>query len=159
LPEAAATATGAPLASQTSDSKKTASAKPANRFDMGPSFDQLGISVPGPNGGPSAADALDGPASPLKDADLASADTPPPGFPAVPAWRRAAQQAHTAPSGFVSGSDKVAPDPGQFTSRAIANNQTPGHPAIYDASEGTPLDPLLDKSYDLNHPKSVPPLK
>jgi UPF0755 protein len=30
---------------------------------------------------------------------------------------------------------------------------------IYDASEGTPLDPLRDKTYDLNYPKTVPGLK
>ena len=29
---------------------------------------------------------------------------------------------------------------------------------IYDASEGTPLDPLLDKSFDLNSPKIIPKL-
>ena len=29
---------------------------------------------------------------------------------------------------------------------------------IYDASEGTPLDPLLNKTWDLNSPKTVPPM-
>ena len=29
----------------------------------------------------------------------------------------------------------------------------------FDASEGTPRDPLLDKTYDLNSPKQVPQLK
>jgi UPF0755 protein len=29
---------------------------------------------------------------------------------------------------------------------------------IFDASEGTPLDPLLNKTYDLNYAKTVPPL-
>jgi len=159
LPEAAATGTGAPQADQANGSKKMASAKPLNRFDMGPSFDQLGISVPGPNGGPSAADTLDGPASPVQASDLAAADLPAAGFPAVPAWRRADQKAHTKPSSFTLDSNKAVLDSGQFTSSAQANNQPPAHPAIYDASEGTPLDPLLDKSYDLNSPKSVPPLK
>jgi UPF0755 protein len=28
-----------------------------------------------------------------------------------------------------------------------------------DASEGTARDPLLNKSFDLNSPKSIPPLK
>jgi UPF0755 protein len=31
-----------------------------------------------------------------------------------------------------------------------------GHPRIYDASEGTPLDPLLNKTYDLSYAKVVP---
>ncbi len=29
---------------------------------------------------------------------------------------------------------------------------------IFDASEGTPLDPLLNKTYDLNYAKTIPPL-
>jgi UPF0755 protein len=29
-------------------------------------------------------------------------------------------------------------------------------PSIVDASEGTTLDPLLNKTYDLNYPKTVP---
>ena len=31
-----------------------------------------------------------------------------------------------------------------------------GHPRIYDASEGTALDPLLNKTYDLSYAKVVP---
>ena len=34
----------------------------------------------------------------------------------------------------------------------------PGRRAV-DASEGTARDPLLNKTYDLNSPKTVPPLK
>ena len=33
-----------------------------------------------------------------------------------------------------------------------------GHPRIYDASEGTKLDPLLNKTYDLSFAKVVPTL-
>jgi hypothetical protein len=32
-------------------------------------------------------------------------------------------------------------------------------PRAFDASEGTPLDPLLNTTYDLNFPKVVPSLK
>jgi UPF0755 protein len=35
---------------------------------------------------------------------------------------------------------------------------TPTHSRAFDASEGTPLDPLLNKTYDLNYTKVVPPL-
>jgi hypothetical protein len=40
----------------------------------------------------------------------------------------------------------------------------PPHPAgarsrAFDASEGTPLDPLLNTTYDLNYPKAIPSLK
>ena len=31
-----------------------------------------------------------------------------------------------------------------------------GRPRIYDASEGTPLDPLRNKTYDLSYAKVVP---
>jgi UPF0755 protein len=34
----------------------------------------------------------------------------------------------------------------------------PARPRIFDASEGTPLDPLLNKTYDLNYGKTVPSL-
>jgi UPF0755 protein len=39
--------------------------------------------------------------------------------------------------------------------------QHPGatRPRAFDASEGTPLDPLLNQTYDLNFPKVVPSLK
>jgi UPF0755 protein len=33
-----------------------------------------------------------------------------------------------------------------------------GRPRIYDASEGTKLDPLLNKTYDLSYAKVVPTL-
>ncbi len=34
-----------------------------------------------------------------------------------------------------------------------------GHPRIYDASEGTKFDPLLNKTYDLSYAKVVPALR
>ena len=49
---------------------------------------------------------------------------------------------------------------------ASADNTAPppaahpgARPRAFDASEGTPLDPLLNTTYDLNYPKVVPPLK
>ncbi len=36
--------------------------------------------------------------------------------------------------------------------------QTPPRPRAFDASEGTKLDPLLNKTYDLNYPHTIPPL-
>jgi UPF0755 protein len=41
----------------------------------------------------------------------------------------------------------------------VAGLDSPAAPRrIFDASEGTPLDPLLNKTYDLNYAKTVPPL-
>jgi UPF0755 protein len=41
----------------------------------------------------------------------------------------------------------------------MASADTAARPHAFDASEGTPLDPLLNKTYDLNYPKVVPLLK
>jgi UPF0755 protein len=60
-----------------------------------------------------------------------------------------------------TGPKQAALDPDQQPQPA-SNTPVP-NPAnkgkIFDASEGTALDPLLDKSYDLNSAKSVPVLK
>jgi UPF0755 protein len=34
-----------------------------------------------------------------------------------------------------------------------------GRPRIFDASEGTRLDPLLNRTYDLSYAKVVPPMQ
>ena len=46
-------------------------------------------------------------------------------------------------------------------SGALVNPAPNGKPRILDASEGTALDPLLNKTWDLNSPKTVdtPPAK
>lgn len=66
--------------------------------------------------------------------------------------------------GPVDSSASVAPaDPKAFAAAAalgaVAPNgrQPPAHPKIIDASEGTPLDPLRNTTYDLNYAKTVPP--
>jgi hypothetical protein len=55
----------------------------------------------------------------------------------------------TQPSGFATPQGDTA-IPG-----AIARRR----PTAFDASEGTLLDPLLNTTYDLNYPKTVPSLK
>jgi UPF0755 protein len=133
---------------QAGDPKKKISGrstKPLSGFSMGQSFDQLGISVPGPNGGPSAADALDGPVEPVQASDLASDRTT---MPPSPLFRKLDQKDLPKRFGSSSGAEQPLPKP-----------QDKDHPAIYDVSEGTKLDPLLDTTYDLNHTKTVPSLK
>jgi UPF0755 protein len=136
--------------------KKTAarSAKPLSGFSVGQSVDALSISVPGANGRPSAADSLDGPADTIQASDLASDKSM---FPAEA--RRFEQKLHPNPvraAGLAPGADQPL-DAGKFAPAAKAPDSA--HPAIYDVSEGTSLDPLLDKTYDLNHPKTVPAIK
>ena len=47
--------------------------------------------------------------------------------------------------------DSASPAPAQAQPATAS-----GRPRIYDASEGTPLDPLLNKTYDLSYAKVVP---
>ncbi len=79
----------------------------------------------------------------------------------VSAARRADEKAAAAQFGLSAGSDKLPPQtdlavndpqPGDVP-RGIAPN-VKGR--VIDASEGTRLDPLLNKTYDLNSPKTVP---
>ncbi len=50
-------------------------------------------------------------------------------------------------------------DPASADARVAAlDNPAPPRPRAFDASEGTPLDPLRNKTYDLNYPKTVPPM-
>ena len=48
------------------------------------------------------------------------------------------------------------PDPGPAVAAATPPKTPPLHPKIFDASEGTALDPLRDKTYDLNSGKTIP---
>jgi hypothetical protein len=74
--------------------------------------------------------------------------------------RRAEQRARSARLGMPAGSDELPseqPDP-------LQPNRNLGEPAtrmvrIFDASEGTALDPLKNKTWDLNSPKTVPALR
>jgi len=43
----------------------------------------------------------------------------------------------------------------------LSNKQSPGvqrQPKVFDASEGTPRDPLLNTTYDLNYVQNIPKL-
>jgi len=131
--------------------------KPLRSFSLGQSFDQLGISVPEPNGGSSARDALDGPAEPVQASDLASDRM------AVPAsaFRRLDQKTPAPRLGLnlAAGAQPPGSESNSLSPAPAAKPQDKDHPAIYDVSEGTSLDPLLDTTYDLNHSKTIPSLK
>ncbi|SFK09974.1 endolytic transglycosylase MltG [Methylocapsa palsarum] len=120
-------------------------------FTMGPGLDDLGISVRGVMASP--AETLDGPvsASEPQDARVETAT-----FPISPA-RRAEQKAHAARFGLSPGADELPPEPA--AAPAPQNAGTPGRARVVDVSEGTPLDPLRNKTYDLNYPKTVPAMK
>jgi len=70
------------------------------------------------------------------------------------------QQSRAARYGGLDGAAKLS------GGNLVASVETPtatllagGRPRAFDASEGTPLDPLLNTTYDLNYPKVVPTLK
>ena len=106
---------------------------------MGPGLDDLGISVRGVGSPRAAANLLDGPV----DQSDAAAQQPDP-------TSVAAGAGEPQPAGPSAGNP-------QDVGASAANTATPqGRGRVIDVSEGTPLDPLLNKTYDLNYAKSVP---
>ena len=87
-------------------------------------------------------------------------------YPVSPA-QRAEQRARAARLGLAAGSDELpgealggrlaqdAAPPAGATALAASGGR-PFRPRAFDASEGTPLDPLRDKSWDLTSAKTVP---
>ncbi len=114
------------------------------------SIEELGAVVAGVNDAPVEGDAF----------AFADSDRPDPGTvasvplsPAMLADQRAREAKYGTPV-LASG------DP--TNAAAATGSQQPtasGRPRIFDASEGTKLDPLLNKTYDLGYPKVVPALR
>lgn len=117
--------------------------RPANAVVLGPGLDDLGITVRGIGSPKAAANLLDGPVD----------QSDPQG-----------QLAYSAASPVIAAAneqDATSPRPSDDLSENATNaGSAPvsqaASPKIIDASEGTPLDPLLNKTYDLNYPKTVP---
>ncbi|HUB64491.1 MAG TPA: endolytic transglycosylase MltG [Methylocella sp.] len=133
---------------------KPAKVKPAadiSAFTLGPGLDELGISVGGVSS-PSAA-TLDGPIG-QEDA----ADAPSDG--SSPAPDGAERTMRAMPVGFQPGAgDSSNPPAGSGTpAPPPQNDRQAAHPKAFDASQGTPLDPLRNKTWDLNYAKTVPPM-
>ena len=128
-----------------------------NAFAMTPGLDDISFDTKRGGKGPNAAELLDGPAT---DQDAAL-----PGDPAtypVSPTRRAEQKAMAMKLGLDPGSDALPKDmtatPLPQAAAAYAPTNAP-RPRAFDASEGTALDPLRDKSWDLNSAKVVPNLR
>ncbi len=83
-------------------------------------------------------------------------------FPVSPA-QRADEKARALQYGFAAGSNNLPPTTEVVSAEEGASlapvKPSPGKGRVIDASEGTKLDPLLDKTYDLNTPKTVPVFK
>jgi UPF0755 protein len=59
-------------------------------------------------------------------------------------------------TGTVTLASTTVADPPAAAPAQASPGTASGHPRIYDASEGTPLDPLRNKTYDLSYAKVVP---
>jgi UPF0755 protein len=96
---------------------------------------------------------LDGPA---EDASPAAADSPTRGDSSRRVTLAAADL--DGPAAPVENNASAYADP---SGSGVANAAPNGKPRIYDAAEGTALDPLLAKNWDLNSPKTIdtPPAK
>ncbi|VTZ49726.1 Endolytic murein transglycosylase [Methylocella tundrae] len=118
-------------------------------FAMGPGLSELGISV---RGAPGIVD-LDGPIGRSDGVD--APDSPSPTAASTRSFAANAGAAEAAPGAqadqLVDGADK-----GDAPLAPASNGP---HPRVIDVSEGTPLDPLRDKTYDLNYAKTVPSAK
>jgi len=119
---------------------------------VGPGFktiEESGAVVAGVNDGPAEG--------------LAFGDADPPGAGAGPIASAplspamlADEKAREAKYGTATLVSNVAIDSAGAAPAQASPGTASGRPRIYDASEGTPLDPLLNKTYDLSYAKVVP---
>ncbi|MGH6838966.1 MAG: endolytic transglycosylase MltG [Methylocella sp.] len=140
----------AATASRMTGAKPTAN---VNAFTFGPGLDELGISIGGVSS--PAATTLDGP---VGQEDAAGV----PGNVVSPRPAGAARTAGATPAGFPPGrgdSPDHSGEPGLSPAPPAENNGRALRPRGFDASEGTALDPLRNKTYDLNYAKTVPALQ
>ena len=139
-------------------SSKTTGAKPAaniSAFTFGPGLDELGISIVGV---PSPAAAmLDGPIRPRGCGGHAKRWH----FPRV-RWCGAEDACDAC--WLLAGGPTIYRIPSEVQGVSPApppqnNGQEAVHPKAFDASPGTPFDPLRNKTYDLNYAKTVPAIR
>jgi UPF0755 protein len=116
-------------------------------YTFGPGLEELGISVRGDD---SPAAMLDGP---VNDEDRALGSSPSAALPAGPNGGTEQKSSAAGLGPAAIGNDALAePERPQGEGR-------PERARVLDASEGTPLDPLGNKTYDLNYAKTVPAIK
>jgi UPF0755 protein len=119
----------------------------------GKTIEDLGAVVTGVNDGPAEGDAF---ADATASIDGSGSAGSVPLSPALLADEKAreAKYGRGAPSASPPSADPAAA--GVQTASASAQPTASGRPRIFDASEGTRLDPLLNKTYDLSYAKVVP---
>ena len=117
------------------------------------SIEEIGAVVAGVNDGPPEGEAFTDPDPPGTGTEPIASVPLSPGMLAEERAREAKYGTPAAASNLIAaGAVATAQAPAQPGTAS-------GRPRIYDASEGTPLDPLLNKTYDLSYAKVVPTLQ
>ena len=109
---------------------------------MGPSLEDMGIAVRGVNA-PAFESFLDGPVS----SGISAAGEEPANFAVVPVENKRLAQMQESAARFGLGSQNS--DPRLIEAR-------PARVRVVDASEGTNIDPLLNRKWDLNSVQTIP---
>ena len=144
-----AAATAEPVAPKPGAAKSATPAPLSNgKYGVDPKLDKsLGLSFPAPR------NVMDGPL------DDRSEDIDPSLYPMNPE-RRTQQRAQASRLGLPSGSDDLtSAENAPLRSTTGPSDSGVRLVRIFDASEGTALDPLKNKTWDLNTPKTVPLLR
>ncbi|HET6378815.1 MAG TPA: endolytic transglycosylase MltG [Methylocella sp.] len=123
----------------------------ASAYTFGPGLDELGISL----GGMAPAAILDGPEGDENETETLAAGGMTPGLRGAGAKMAGEERlSRTA----AQADSQEAPIPPQAAQAAPAGS-APRRAHAFDASAGTPFDPLKNKTYDLNYPKTVPVIR
>lgn len=162
---AAAFAPVAPAATPpVSNPATNAAAKPASPFAVSPGIGEMGIAIAGV---PSHLQSpVDGPVNEDNGADEAPAAGGVEAYPMSQAKRQEMSQRAASfgagaipalpPQAVAGPADNAQNQPVQNPVTQTASRNPPLRPRVKDASEGTRLDPLRDKSWDLNSAQTIP---
>jgi UPF0755 protein len=118
----------------------------------GKTIEDLGAVVSGVNDGPAEGDAFADATASIDGSGSAAS------VPLSPAML-ADERAREAKYGIGAPAPADGSAPSVQTASASAQPTASGRPRIFDASEGTKLDPLLNKTYDLSYAKVVPTVR
>ncbi len=123
------------------------------RAGGGKSIEDLGAVVAGVNDGPPEGDAF---ADATASIDGTGSPASVPVSPAMLAEQRAREAKYGLGAPLAAESAAAGSARAGAATAAPAQPTASGRPRIFDASEGTRLDPLLNKTYDLSYAKVVP---
>jgi UPF0755 protein len=129
-----------------------------NAYSFGPGLEELGLSFDGPG---SMRSALDGPIGGESDSGLEASDenaSALPGKERLGGEEAAAQPPSAQPAVYANAiAGPGGPNNRLVTANRAAENAAPARHV--DPSAGTPIDPLKNRTYDLNYAKTVPVLQ